>query len=78
MSSDDIAYFRRRATDERASALKAERRDVAEIHLELARLYQALVDREDLRKGLQFGTMQLNRAVTLRDKALLLRPETAL
>jgi hypothetical protein len=59
MSSNDIAYFRRRATDERASALKADRRDVAEIHLELARLYQALVDREDLRKGLPFGTMQL-------------------
>ena len=55
MSHEDISYYRQRAIDERANALKAERRDVAEIHLELARLYQALVDQEDLRRGAPFG-----------------------
>ena len=55
MSTSDTEYYRRRATTERELALKAERRDVAEIHLELARLYQALVDEEELRPGVRFG-----------------------
>ena len=53
MSSDDIEYYRRRAADERAMALKAERRDVAGIHEELARQYQALVDDAELRPPLR-------------------------
>ena len=49
MSSEDTEYYRQRAADERAMALKAERRDVAAIHEELARQYQALVDDTELR-----------------------------
>jgi hypothetical protein len=48
MSSQDTEYYRQRAIDERAMALKAERRDVAAIHEELARQYQALVDNAEL------------------------------
>ena len=43
MTPRDIDYYRRRATEERESALAADRQDVAAIHLELARLYDALV-----------------------------------
>lgn len=49
MSSENIEYYRQRAVDERALALKAERADIAAIHEELARQYQALVDRAELR-----------------------------
>lgn len=52
MSSTDTEYYRQRAVDERALALKSDRRDVAEIHQELARLYQALVDQAELRPTL--------------------------
>ena len=53
MSISDTEYYRRRATTERELTLKAERRDVAEIHMELARLYQALVDDEELRPSVR-------------------------
>ena len=49
MSSKDIEYYRQRAAAERALALKAERREVAAIHEELARQYQAMVDDQRLR-----------------------------
>ena len=49
MFLNDTEYYRRRAVDERAMALKSERRDVAAIHEELARQYQALVDQAQLR-----------------------------
>jgi hypothetical protein len=49
MFLDDIEYYRGRAVDGRALALKSERRDVAAIHEELARQYQALVDQAELR-----------------------------
>lgn len=49
MSSEDVEYYRQRAVDERALALKAERREIAAIHEELARQYQALVDQAELR-----------------------------
>ena len=52
MSSTDAEYYRRRATQERELALKAERKNVAAIHEELARQYQALVDRAELRPKL--------------------------
>jgi len=51
MSGDDTSYYRQRAIDERANALRADRADVAAIHEELARLYQALVDSAELRAG---------------------------
>jgi hypothetical protein len=49
MFLDDTEYYRRRAIDERAMALKSERRDVAAIHEELARQYLALVNQAQLR-----------------------------
>ena len=52
MFLNDTDYYRRRAVDERAMALKAERQDVAAIHQELARQYQALVDQAALRPTL--------------------------
>ena len=53
MSSRDVEYYRQRAVDERAMALKAERRNVAAIHEELARQYQALVGQAELRPTLR-------------------------
>lgn len=55
MSSSDIDYYRQRAVDERAMALKSERQDVAAIHEELARQYQALVDQAELRPTLRIA-----------------------
>lgn len=53
MSFNDTEYYRQRAVDERAAALKAERRDIAAIHEELARQYQALVEKAELRPRLR-------------------------
>ena len=55
MSSKDIEYYRQRAVDERAMALRADRRNVAAIHEELARQYQALVDQAELRSELSIA-----------------------
>lgn len=55
MSSDDTSYYRQRAVTERAMALSSERRDVREIHEELARQYEALVDQAELRTTLRIG-----------------------
>lgn len=52
MSSNDTEYYRQRAVDERAKAIKSDHQDVAAIHEELARQYQALVDNADLRPRL--------------------------
>jgi pyridoxine/pyridoxamine 5'-phosphate oxidase len=49
MSESETEYYRRRAAEERAMALKSERSDVAAIHQELAKQYQALVDQAQLR-----------------------------
>lgn len=54
MSSEDTEYYRQRAVAERAMALKADRQDVAAIHEELARQYQALVDQAELRPAIRF------------------------
>ena len=54
MSSEDTEYYRQRAVAERAMALKADRQDVAAIHEELARQYEALVDQAELRPALSF------------------------
>lgn len=45
----DIEYYRRRASAERELARSAESADVAEIHDELARQYEALIEQEELR-----------------------------
>ena len=55
MASDDVAYYRERAETERALAKNAGEANVAAIHAELARQYQALVDREDLRPVLRIS-----------------------
>ena len=49
MTSSDIQYYRERAATERALAAGADRKNIAEIHEELARQYQALVDQAELR-----------------------------
>ena len=56
--SNDIEYYRQRATAERELALAADRQEVAEIHLELARLYDALVDQPGIRPKLHISTQQ--------------------
>ena len=53
MSSHDTEYFRGRASEEREMALKSANQDVAAIHEELARQYQALVDQAELRPKLK-------------------------
>jgi hypothetical protein len=49
VSPDDVTYYRRRAATERVMAGIAQREDVREIHEELARQYEALVERADIR-----------------------------
>ena len=49
MSANDASYYRQRAVTERAMALAAERSNVREIHEELARQYEALVEQVQLR-----------------------------
>ena len=48
MSADDLEYYRQRAKDERERAELSSRSDIAEIHEELARLYEALIEYEQL------------------------------
>jgi hypothetical protein len=55
MSSNDTEYYRRRAIAERAMASKSERANVAAIHAELARQYQALADKSELRPTLRIA-----------------------
>lgn len=49
MDKDDVEYYRERVATELRMALAAERQDVAAIHQELARQYQALVEQVELR-----------------------------
>ena len=53
MRNDDLAYYRQRSIAERVNAKNASRAEVAEIHEELARLYDAMVEHEALRPELQ-------------------------
>ena len=55
MTSDDTEYYRRRAVQEHELALKAERLNVAALHLELAWQYQALVDQAELRPNFRIA-----------------------
>ena len=49
MLTDEIEYYRTRAAQEREAAADASQSEVAAIHLELARLYEALVREPALR-----------------------------
>lgn len=49
MSSDDLSYYSQRAAAERVAARASSNADIAEIHEELARLYDALIEHEQLR-----------------------------
>lgn len=53
MDEQDIEYYRHRAATELGMASEAERADVAAIHEELAKQYQALVEQSELRKALK-------------------------
>lgn len=53
MSRDDASSYRQRAVDHRAMALAADRQNVREIHEELARQYDALVEQAELRSALR-------------------------
>lgn len=55
MSSNDVAYYRERARAERDRAKTSSSADVAEIHEELARLYDALIEHEPLRPTLSIA-----------------------
>ncbi len=52
MSDHDTRYYRERAITERALALASARQDVREVHEELARQYDALVEHAHLRPTL--------------------------
>ena len=49
MVRDDTAYYRQRVVTERAMATFANRKEVAAIHEELARHYEALADQDEAR-----------------------------
>ena len=49
MSSHDIEYYRARAAQEREAADQSDKQFIAEIHLELARAYEALTEHPELR-----------------------------
>ena len=49
MSSPDEEYFRARAIEEHQAAADATQAEVAMIHEELARLYEALAEQPELR-----------------------------
>ena len=53
MSNDDVEYFRKRAEQERARARETERQHVAEIHEEIARLYEAMIERAEQRQSVE-------------------------
>ena len=55
MSSRDTEYYRQRAARERALAQSSAQSNVAAIHEELARQYEALVDQAELRPTLRIA-----------------------
>lgn len=56
MNDQDIGYYLQRAMTERRLAFQASRADVAAIHDELAKQYQALAEQGELRAALKAGT----------------------
>ena len=59
MLPTDLEYYRARTIEEREQALAADRQDIAEIHLELARLYDALVNEPAIRPTLSISTPKM-------------------
>lgn len=55
VSSSDVEYYRQRADAERQMAQDSDRANVAAIHEELARQYDALVNRAELRPTLRIA-----------------------
>ena len=55
MSSTETEYYRQRASTERAMAQKSGNANVALIYAELARQYQALADKAELRTTLRIA-----------------------
>ena len=55
MPPSDVEYYRQRASAERELAKDARRADIAAIHEELARQYEALVNRAELRPALRLA-----------------------
>lgn len=53
MDERDVAYYRQRVITESRMAFEAGRSDVAAVHEELAKQYQALVDRRESRDSLK-------------------------
>ncbi len=49
--AEDTEYYRERARIERIRVNEADRADVAAIHAELARMFEAMADQPDLRPG---------------------------
>ena len=72
MSSSDIEYYRARAAEERRAAADATQSEVVAIHLELARLYEALVERPELGlgRGVNRAPVQLSAAAFSRDRSI--------
>jgi hypothetical protein len=62
MSFDDVAYYRRRARDERDLAATAATAEAAKAHEELARLYEGLVERSDMLPRVRDDTGERNEA----------------
>ena len=56
MAQNDVDYYRARAIEERALARSSDRTNVREIHEELARQYEALVEQAPLRPILSIKT----------------------
>ena len=69
-----VQYYRQRANEERELAKGAGRADVAAIHDELARQYDALVNRAELRPTLRLAFPPGLMATLLRFPILLGRP----
>jgi hypothetical protein len=55
---EDRFYYAARAAEERDLALHSERKNVREIHEELARLYDALVEQKELRKPIRSASLE--------------------
>ena len=55
MEPDDVAYYRKRALAERELSQSSDNAEVAAIHEELARQYEALVDHPPLRGTLRIA-----------------------
>ena len=53
MAPTDIDYYRRRAAQEREASGLASKQNVTEVHLELARAYEALLENAEMRPALR-------------------------